>query len=200
MTWVKICGLTREEDVEAVVEAGADAVGFIRHKSSPRFIALEDAKRLAVRAGELQKLLVYRAMREDETLDEKSWGQAEEFEAKGLQPDRKVLVLRPEPEAQVSVLLDKIDQPTVRAVLLDAYDPFAGGGTGRRVDPGFAAEFVAACPVPVILAGGLRPDNVAEAIRAVRPWGIDVSSGVEERAGIKDRAKIRDFMAAARSV
>jgi phosphoribosylanthranilate isomerase len=83
------------------------------------------------------------------------------------------------------------------AVLLDAYNPTKFGGTGHRVDLLLAKEIVKESRIPVILAGGLTPDNVAEIIREVRPFGVDVSSGVEERPGVKDHVKMRDFIQAA---
>jgi len=86
------------------------------------------------------------------------------------------------------------------AVLIDAYSSEAFGGTGKRVDLSFAAEVVAQSHVPVILAGGLSPDNVAEVIAIVRPFCVDVSSGVEEKPGIKDPIKMRDFIQAVRGM
>ena len=84
------------------------------------------------------------------------------------------------------------------AVMLDAYSPDAFGGTGKRVDLSFAAEVVARSNVPIILAGGLDPDNVAEIIKIVKPFAVDVSSGIEEKPGIKDPIKMRDFIQAVR--
>ncbi len=86
-----------------------------------------------------------------------------------------------------------------RALLLDAYDPNAYGGTGQVVDWIAARSFVLNSPIPVILAGGLTPENVAAAIVAVGPYGVDVSSGVESEPGIKDPIKVRDFIQAART-
>ena len=86
------------------------------------------------------------------------------------------------------------------AVLIDAYSEKAYGGTGERVDLGLAKEIVARSNVPIILAGGLTPDNVGEIVRIVRPFAVDVSSGieVENRKGIKDHAKMRAFITAVR--
>jgi phosphoribosylanthranilate isomerase len=84
-------------------------------------------------------------------------------------------------------------------VLLDAFSTKAYGGTGEKVEWELAAEIVRLSKLPVMLAGGLTADNVAEAIRVVRPYAVDVSSGVEEKPGIKDPAKVRDFIRAVRS-
>lgn len=83
------------------------------------------------------------------------------------------------------------------AVVLDALTPDGYGGTGNRVDAETALSVVKACARPVVLAGGLTPDNVAEAIRAIRPWGVDVATGVETD-GVRDPAKVRAFVAAAK--
>jgi phosphoribosylanthranilate isomerase len=86
------------------------------------------------------------------------------------------------------------------AILIDSFSPDVYGGTGKRVNLGFAAEIVARSKVPIILAGGLTPDNIAEIVKTVRPFAVDVSSGVEEKPGIKDPFKVRDFIAAVRGV
>ena len=93
--------------------------------------------------------------------------------------------------------VDVLGWPGHMLVLLDAIDPRAKGGTGRTIDWGAAAEL--AGQRPVVLAGGLTPDNVGEAIGRVRPYGVDVSSGVEQAPGIKDHEKVRRFVAAARA-
>jgi phosphoribosylanthranilate isomerase len=80
------------------------------------------------------------------------------------------------------------------AILLDAYKDGVYGGTGLTLDWGFAAEFVACAERPVILAGGLNPENVADAVRRVRPFMVDVSSGIEEKPGLKDVMMMRDFI------
>ena len=84
------------------------------------------------------------------------------------------------------------------AVLLDAYSSEAFGGTGKRVDLNFATEVVARSHVPIILAGGLNPDNVSSVIEIVRPFCVDVASGIESKPGIKDPIKMRDFIQAVR--
>ena len=84
--------------------------------------------------------------------------------------------------------------PSVDALLIDTYSPTAPGGTGQVGDWPAAARFVQRTKVPVVLAGGLTPANVADAVRAVRPWAVDVSSGVEMSPGRKDLAKVREFI------
>ena len=88
----------------------------------------------------------------------------------------------------------EVDLGDCDAVLLDAFSPQQFGGTGERIDWGWAAEFVAASPKPVVLAGGLNPSNVAKAIQIVRPYAVDVASGVESAPGIKDHHLIRAFV------
>jgi phosphoribosylanthranilate isomerase len=204
MVRVKICGLTRQEDAEYALELGADALGFVFEPSSPRY--LEPERRSLIRAIEPYAFCV--------AVFGKTGGlaiagcnavQAEDppFSA---HPDSPSMfkVIRPRSTDESVVQWDlkewisKNSLVKPRAVVLDAFDEELYGGTGKRVDWDFAERFKALCPVPMILAGGLTPDNVADAIRKVRPYAVDVSSGVEYSPGIKDPSKLRDFIQAAR--
>jgi phosphoribosylanthranilate isomerase len=105
--------------------------------------------------------------------------------------------VRPTSLAEAEACFDEVG--VAKRLLIDAYSPSAFGGTGERADWSLARQIVDRSPLPVILAGGLSPENAADAIQAVRPFGLDVSSGVESAPGIKDRAKISDFIAAVRA-
>jgi phosphoribosylanthranilate isomerase len=188
---VKICGITRREDAEAAVAAGASAIGFIFWPNSPRFIDPHRARKIAaalpafvtpvgvfvnqpidyvngvaslVRLGAVQ-------LHGDETPG---------FAAGVASPVIKAIALGRD-EARL--------WPAPMRLLLDVHDPVARGGTGRTIDWPAAAEVAARREV--ILAGGLTPDNVADAIARVHPFGIDVSSGVERAPGIKDHRRLR---------
>jgi phosphoribosylanthranilate isomerase len=192
---VKICGITRLDDAEAAVEAGANALGFVFWPDSPRFIDPYRAR------------AIVRVLPAFVTIVGVFVNQPAEFIAgvASLVPLGAVQLHGDEPVAGV----EKVGRPVIKAVtlaiasepdrlarwparvtiLLDAHDPVRRGGTGRAVD------WVAAAPIAaqrrVILAGGLTPDNIAEAIDRVRPFGIDVSSGVERSPGVKDRGRMR---------
>lgn len=192
MTRVKICGLTRLEDVLLAVEAGADAVGFVLEPTSPRCVPPDRLRALleAVPAW-VSRVLVYGPR--PEVLPDV--------------PFDYVQCLPPAPPAGrwlgcVRLGPERVPCPDLgefqgaEAIVLDAFHPGAYGGTGRTVDWGLAARFASGCGKPVILAGGLRPENVGEAIRTVRPYAVDVSSGVEARPGEKDHGWLRAFLQA----
>ena len=194
---IKVCGLTRVQDVQAAVAAGVDAIGLVFYPDSPRHVTIEQAAELCrhippfvsvvglfVNASRAEIHRVIEAVplnllqfHGDETVD-----QCEGF---GL-PYLRAARVRP----GVDLLEFASQFASARALLLDTWTP-AYGGSGESFD---WALVPANCPLPVILSGGLTPDNVAEAIRQVRPAAVDVSSGVESAKGIKDAAKIRAFV------
>jgi phosphoribosylanthranilate isomerase len=193
VTWVKICGLTRPEDAEWAIECGADAIGFIFEPTSPRGLSPNDIDWISGLESPVPKTAVF--------------GNYFEID---LSPFDVVQAIAPVPECGLAVTasirprsLDEAEACFAQAgmakrLMIDAYSPSAFGGTGERADWHLAEEIVKRSPLPVILAGGLAPENAADAIQAVRPFGLDVSSGVESAPGVKDRAKISDFIAAVR--
>ena len=194
---VKICGITRLEDAQAAVSAGASAIGFIFWPASPRQVEPELARQIASQMPPFVTTVgVFVNQAQDEVngvADCVSLGaiqlhgdETPEF-ASGL--TRPVLKAVSRVDAAASR-----DWPNRVMLLVDAHDPVKRGGTGQKADWAAAAEL--ARVRPVILAGGLGPENVAGAIAAVRPFGIDVSSGVESAPGIKDRGKIAALFAA----
>ncbi|MDH4118509.1 MAG: phosphoribosylanthranilate isomerase [Acidimicrobiia bacterium] len=194
MTWVKVCGVSRPADIEAARNAGADAVGLVLAES-PRRVDAERAKDLAAAAGDLEVILLTVDATASQLLD-----LAQHVGATGVQPygdysalaaaacrQAGLVVLRP---TTVRDEVDLTDIPLDQIPLLDAHDPEKFGGTGRAVDrsllQGVDRDFV--------LAGGLRPDNIADAIAEVRPWGVDASSGLESAPGIKDPELIHAYV------
>jgi phosphoribosylanthranilate isomerase len=206
--WIKICGMCTVADIEAAATAGADAVGFVLHEPSPRHLSAADARQLraAVPSGvacvavflrptQAQLDAAVEALRPD-------WLQLdfEHLERLALPPGLQVLpVLRrigPDPAFAPSGgerANPKIGSEPYARVLLEG----ATSGRGERADWAQARALAARCEL--VLAGGLDAGNVGEAIRAVRPFGVDVSSGVERARGVKDPARIRDFIRAARA-
>ena len=217
-TKVKICGITRAEDATAAAAAGADYLGLIIEcPASPRSLTTEQARRVGASVSlpviavtvnlPIEKLL--------EIIEALSpWG----LQLHGNEPAEQVAELRQKAdceiwktlhfEAQTLISADELNCHLRRAeeylaagvecILLDAASGTGRqrqlGGTGQTVHWQRAAEFVNAVRCPVILAGGLNPANVGEAVRVVRPFAVDVSSGVEARPGRKDSAKVQSFI------
>ena len=204
---VKICGITNEDDARVAVEAGADALGFIMYRKSPRFVEAAVAKRIidglppfVVAVGVFvneEAAAVRRLMDECGLTLAQLHGDESSSYCEGLgRPSMKALRLKD--RGTFLALAEFQGRANVRAFVVDAFSDQAYGGTGQTVDWTLAAE--AARASRILLAGGLTPDNVAEAIRQVRPYGVDVSSGVEVRPGQKDHAKVQAFILAARLV
>jgi phosphoribosylanthranilate isomerase len=205
-TRVKICGITCVEDLAVAVEAGADAVGLNFHPGSPRGIDSERARQL-VRAlpplVEAVGVFVRHSVEQARAFLEPI-GRIHAIQVHGGEPElADAFPWRYVPAFQVRqhADLDAIDEYLKRcrvanalpaAVLIDGYAPGLHGGTGRTAPWALLAGWK--CPVPLILAGGLTPDNVADAVRAVRPYAVDVASGVESSPGRKDADKVRRFI------
>ena len=215
MTWVKICATTNLSDAQASLAAGADALGFIFSPSSRRVEVDQAAEIISSLADEIERIGVFvnetpgqvAEVAEQAGLtgvqlhgDEPAGQMPEYRQAVGQRKIIKTL--------QASELLKSPDglngylrsRHSIDAVLLDAGSPSQRGGTGQTFDWIAAAPIVARvrAQMPVIIAGGLNPENVAEAIRLFAPWGVDVVSGVERETGRKDEAKLRSFVGAVR--
>ena len=197
---VKVCGITRYEDARLALDHGAWALGFIFHPPSPRHVTPEKAAQIASRLppGALTvgvfvdvPLADVQATAERVRLGgvQLHGGETPEYAA-AVRAGLVIKAFRVKPGFDPERVLEYGSA----LVLLDAYREGAPGGTGERFDWAVARE--AGRRAPIILAGGLRPENVAEALEAARPQGIDVSSGLEARAGEKDPGKVRDLFAA----
>ncbi len=197
-TRVKICGLTRDDDIVAAVVAGADAIGFVFHMPSPRAVTIDDAVSLVARVPafvttvglfvDADPALIDAAIRRVRLDLLQFHGHEEPADCAGFgRPWIKAIAMREGVDVQAAAK----DYHGAAALLLDTYDPALAGGTGRRFD----WDRVPAELAPrIILAGGLDAENVADAIDRVRPYAVDVSGGVECAKGIKDYRKINDFM------
>lgn len=196
---VKICGLTRREDAKLAVDLGADALGFIFWPLSPRAIAPADAR--SVHAGLpalVSRVGVFVDASPDEVADVVRVASLDVVQLHGDEPAEtyagvgaKVMkVAALEHDADVDRVMV---WPADVTPLVDAVDRERRGGTGRRADWTLAARLSAGRPI--VLAGGLNADNVAEAVAEVAPWGIDVSSGVEDAPGVKSALRLRAFFA-----
>jgi phosphoribosylanthranilate isomerase len=198
MVKVKICGITNLEDAQAACAAGADALGFVlapEAKKRNRHIAFEDARAIL---EEVPPFVTTVAVCVNESIATLA-RYLTVFDMVQLHGEE-----RPEevPMKQVSIkafragpgfVLDDMRAYDARAYLLDALVPGERGGTGALADWNLAKEAVA-METPIILAGGLDPDNVAKAVRAVQPYGVDASGGLESEPGKKDHERIREFI------
>jgi len=189
---VKICGITRPEDAQYAENAGADAIGVVVFSGgvSCRVVSPGRAREIFDAIGPFTTRVAVSHTRSRDELDQ-------------------MIALHPD-AIQISHPFTFSSDPGVRVIrVVGRGDPLPDDcdavivddshGQGRGFDPGYAREAVIRSPVPVILAGGLSPENVGEAIRSVRPYAVDVASGVEIAPGIKDPEKVRAFIAACRN-
>jgi phosphoribosylanthranilate isomerase len=195
---VKICGITRVEDARHAVRHGASALGFVFWPESARCVSAASARRIIRELPEgVATVGVFVNQDAGEIRDIAAFAGLSIIQLHGDEtPDLAAGLARPVWRAlPVHAPLDA--WPATITILLDASDPARRGGTGRTID--WSAAAAAAARRPVVLAGGLTPDNVAAAIGAVRPLGVDVSSGVETAPGIKNPERVARFLAAAQA-
>lgn len=205
MTRVKVCGITREPDREAVVAAGADAVGVIADVpvDTPREVPAERAATLVAGVPPLvTSVLVTMPDSVQNAVALQREVAADALQVYATLPPEKVGGLRARIDADVVAAVGADDDlagyaAVADALLVDSTDAEGGGGTGETVDWAQTRERVAALDVPVVLAGGLTPENVATAIETVRPFAVDTATGVEREGGVKDHDAVRAFVAAA---
>lgn len=217
---VKICGVTNVADAQAAVAAGADMLGFIFFAKSPRYVMPEQVRDIlaVTEHTEIQTVGVF--VNESPAtvaqvlsfcgLDLAQLHGEESPATLGLEGSqspvcgRAYKALRPRTSEEATNLARQYALPVrlqregrIPAFLIDAYHPQRRGGTGVTGDWGLASSL--SSQYPLLLAGGLTPANVAQAVRSVQPWGVDVASGVEEAPGQKDHAALRAFVAAAKA-
>lgn len=211
---IKICGVTNIEDAQAAVDAGADAIGLNFYVRSPRHISAQAAQYIAEELkGDVQRVGVFVNAPADDIREICKVARIDAVQLHGDEPpeflsslkhDLKIIRARRLDARGIAAVEDDLQAcanasgSPPSAVLIDAAAAGQYGGTGTTVDWRQLAGHESMLSVPLILAGGLTPDNVADAIRIVRPQAVDVASGVEASPGKKDRAKVRDFIAAAR--
>lgn len=194
---IKFCGMTREADVDAAVGLGVDAVGFVLWPQSPRAVSPDRLPALVGRvpASVLPVGVFVRPSHDDVTAAVAAGIRTVQLHGVDKRP---VWAAGFDLWMAASLSDDGYapDVPEGCLLLLDANDPRRHGGTGQQIDWGRAAKIAARRPV--MLAGGLHAGNVADAIRIVRPHGVDVASGIEERPGVKNAGAMREFVARAR--
>ena len=216
MTWVKICGMTNLEDALVAVEAGADAVGFVFYEKSPRCVSVETVRDIVVKLPEnVEKVGVFVNEVAYTICDFAGRAGLTGIQMHGDDEDPHVadLVVKSMPGVSVMAAVSMCrpaprgwtmmwSPDSVRAFLVDSGNSLKHGGTGEVFD------WIAAVPAvddikrlfKVVAAGGLAPGNVKQAVETLRPWGVDVVSGVETSPGKKDANKVRAFVRAVREM
>jgi phosphoribosylanthranilate isomerase len=210
---VKICGLTNFYDAAAAVEAGADLLGFVFYEQSPRFVDADLAQRIIAElhraypvdaekpryrtvgvfvdrpAAYIAAIMALAGLDWAQLSGDEPVSVLDQLKRRAYKAIRPRAYKDADAEASFYAALSPRFGPRL---LVDAYRPGEYGGTGCRADWAIAQEL--ARFRSILLAGGLTPDNVAEAVRTVHPWGVDVSSGVEKSPGVKDHDAIRAFI------
>jgi phosphoribosylanthranilate isomerase len=202
---VKICGLTRLDDAMAAAAVGADYLGFVLYPRSKRYLQPESCTSIVSSVRQAYPTVKMVAVTVNETVEQVlSWIEKCGFDYAQLSGDEEPEAVRrltglafkailPDGEVQAVEQARLYANPdTCPALVLDAHVSGQYGGTGARADAAAAARL--AKDHALMIAGGLDPENVADAVRLVRPWAVDVSSGVEAARGVKDHAKMRRFI------
>jgi phosphoribosylanthranilate isomerase len=216
MTWVKICGMTNLEDALTAVDAGADAVGFVFYEKSPRNISVEAARTIVQKLPErVDKIGVFvnelpervSAIADEAGLTAVQFHGDEHRNPERYSVNREAFFCLPAMDLvqrwkQGNVFVSFSGLPNLAGILLDSGTREQRGGTGKTFAWGEAYGFVRTTNAlyPVIIAGGLTPTNVGWAVGFLKPWGVDVASGVEANPGRKDPEKVRAFVKAVRDV
>jgi len=211
---IKICGIKSAQDVDACVRCSVSAVGLNFYPTSPRYVSVDQAKELCSRLGENIRaigIFVRPTKQQLQTtvgrvgLDAAQIHGADEAYLKTLEPTSVPIwlahgIATPDDVqlAKEHVQLCRTRKMTIGALLVDAKSEGVHGGSGKTIPWDVLKDI--AWDLPLILSGGLTPENVADAICQVKPQGVDVASGVESPPGVKDAAKIEAFVAAAKSV
>lgn len=199
---VKICGITNVEDALQAVEAGADALGFVFYAKSPRFVSPHEVQKIIAELPPFvttvglfvnEPISRIRRTMAAARLDVVQLHGDEQPDDCLIEPLRVIKALRVKDAAS----LEGAGRYQVSALLLDAWCDDAFGGTGKQFDWQLAKRL--AGKQPLVLAGGLTPENIIDAVRLVKPYAVDVSSGVEVKPGKKDHQKVAEFICRVRN-
>ena len=224
MTWVKICGMTNLEDALVAVEAGADAVGFVFYEKSPRYVTAEMTRTMVEKLPtEIEKVGVFAGESMEHSIEAGSYAGLDALQLYLLTFPKPLgeetlhiralgSRLKIYPALPVSVFLGEGARNAsgfamgasggIDTLFLDSGSSQRPGGTGQRFDWKESASAVRELGAHqnIVVAGGLTPENVSDAVGILKPWGVDVASGVEARPGKKDPGRVRAFVRAVREI
>ena len=202
-TRVKICGITRTQDIKSVVDAGADAIGFVFFPPSPRNVSVKLAEELVKHVpAYVQTVGLFVNASSEEILEVLKTVSLDVLQFHGdetpeqcqkiakLTGRRWYKAIQVKPDLDVISTIKQYQQVGASAMLLDAWHPELKGGTGHSFDWSQFPQL----DIPLILAGGLKPENIENAIKTTKAYAVDVSGGVESAKGIKDQQLIEQFM------
>ena len=201
-TRIKMCGLRTHDDIAAAARAGADAIGLVLHPPSPRSVSLEEAARLAAATPPFMAVTAVVVDLERDQL--RAALEQVDFDLLQFHADLDEEYCRSFARPYIKSVpmsggADPLEYarryPSAKALLLDSHSPGTDGGRGQGFD---WLKIPDACPLPLILAGGLNSGNAASLVRRFRPWAVDVSSGIESSPGVKDPQRMLDFAEAIR--
>lgn len=196
---VKICSITNTRDALAALELGADFLGFIGVPDTPRFVTAAEYRQIAAELPAAARTVIVTRTVEEGVKYGTPWIQYYSGDPAAAPVGVNLMpVIRPRSEAELEQDMASVS-PRASALVVDAYHDRSLGGASVTGDWNLAARAVDVARRPVFLAGGLTPQNVAEAIARVKPWAVDVSSGVESMPRIKDHDRLRAFIAAAKA-
>jgi phosphoribosylanthranilate isomerase len=216
MTWIKICGMTNLEDALVAVDAGADAVGFVFYEKSPRCVSVETTREICEKLPEgVERVGVFvgeSAERIDDVAaqvglttlqiyqDSQKNGSPDSPSIRRERQCKLIVAVNEEKLVDGGVFIGDEIKKYLYALLIDSGHGSRPGGTGTTFDWERSRGMVQGLglAIPVIVAGGLTSKNVRDAIEILKPWGVDVVSGVEARPGKKDPEKVRAFVRAVR--
>ena len=197
-TRVKICGFTQAKDAVAAANLGVDAIGLVFYPPSPRHVSIERAKEIVEALPAFVSVVALfvdeqesqiREVLSHVSIDCIQFHGDESVEACRVYNKPYLKAIRMKPGLDIMEIARQYDDAS--ALLLDAYHPGIKGGSGSQFDWDLIPDL---CPLPIVLAGGLQVDNVKQAIESVKPYALDVSSGVEAEKGVKDVARMAAFI------
>jgi phosphoribosylanthranilate isomerase len=193
---VKICGITRPEDALLAASLGADALGLVFYQGSKRAVSLQQALRIRQVLPafvSLVGLFVNPDRKQVESVISQLYLDCLQFHGNEEAPFCQSFTVPYIKAIRVQTGRDPMPEIQNSAILLDAYDPEQAGGTGKQFDWSVARGCAEQSSLPIVLAGGIDAHNAAQAIREVKPWALDLSSGVESEPGLKDPERLKAF-------
>lgn len=205
-TRAKICGITRPQDIQAAVQAGVDAIGFVFYKPSPRYVTIELAQQLAqlippyinivglfvnASAQDIAQVLEQVPLDIIQFHGDETAQQCQQIAQYNKRRWYKAIQIKPDAKnSDIITTIQQYQQAGASAMLLDAWHPELKGGTGHSFDWSQFPKL----DIALILAGGLKPENIEDAIQTTQAYAVDVSGGVESAKGIKDQQLVERFM------